>query len=113
LALSRFAPSDVTDPPETSQLPPDVLFATIVLPIVKSPGLKMPPPRSALLLASVTLFSVAVMLFLTPPPSVTAVFPLTVTLVRFSVPSLLMPPPAASEVLPLTVTRRRVATPVL
>jgi hypothetical protein len=112
LALSRFAPSDVSDP-EPLQLPPDVAFATSVLPIVVSPGMKRFPPRLAPLLAAVTLLRVAVMLFWSPPPSVTAVLPLSVTLVRVSVPSFPMPAPAASDVLPLTVTRVSVATPVL
>lgn len=113
LPLSRFPPSDVSEPPEPPQLPPEVAFATIVLPIVRSLGLKRSPPRFAPLLASVTLFSVAVMSLISPPPSVTAVLPLIVTFVRVSVPSFWMPPPDASEVLPLTVTRVSVATPVL
>jgi hypothetical protein len=102
----------VIDPP-LLQFPPGALFATIVLPIERSPGWKMPPPRFAPFDATVTLLSVAVTVLSSPPPSVTAVFPLSVTFVNVSVPSFWMPPPAAADVLPLTVTRWSRATPVL
>jgi hypothetical protein len=74
-------PPDVSDPPML-QLPPEVLSATIVLVIVRSPGEKIPPPRFAPFWAMVTFFSVADVPLLSAPPSVAAVLPLNVTLVR-------------------------------
>jgi hypothetical protein len=113
LVPSRLPPSDVSVPPLPPQLPPAALLATIVLPIVTSPGWKSPPPRFAPFDAIVTLLSVAVLALSMPPPSVPAVLPLTVTFVSVSVPSFSMPPPSAIDVLPLTVTRSSRAVPVL
>ncbi len=112
-ALSRFPPSEVSEPPVPAHSPPAVALAMIVFPIVRSPGLNISPPRFAPFLAMVTLFNVAVMVLFRPPPSVTAVLPLMVTSFRLSVPSFWMPAPIASDVLLLIVARVSVATPVL
>ena len=110
--VSMLEPLELTPP---AQFPPETLLATIVFCMPRLPGLSMPPPLPAPLLAMVTFFSVAdpVTSFSMPPPSVTAVLPLMVTFVRLRLPSLSMAPPAASDWLPLSVTFVSVAVPML
>ena len=99
--------------PEKS--PPPVLFARMVLEMLREPPLpRMPPPETAELRAIVVLVMFrAVLLKMPPPLALVAVLPKMVELKMESVPILTKPPPALAAVFPEIVELVMVMVPLL